>query len=263
MKDHRGKELKEKYGMLKPLCFGYWKDRPNKERDAIWVFKCDCGKTAHLQLSRVKSGHTRSCCFKKGDHQNKTHNLVNSPEYKTWAGIKRRCYNTKDIGYKSYGQMGVLMSDSWKNSFESFLDDMGKKPSKYHSIDRIDNTKGYSKENCRWATQKEQARNRQWSYWIEINGEKKHLAEWVEIFNSKLPYTTILGRIKKGFDPIEAITKDPEPVPILELNGDRMRIFEWAKKLNIPSYIIKNRLKIGWSVEDALTTPVNQRNKRT
>lgn len=90
----------------------------------------------------------------------KLHGMSNSSEYKIWRGIIDRCCNMKLHYFKKYGGRGITVCDEWKNSFLAFYRDMGSRPSKNHSIDRIDNEKGYLKENCRWADRTTQARNK-------------------------------------------------------------------------------------------------------
>lgn len=88
------------------------------------------------------------------------HGMNNTPEYKVWAGMKRRCLNENDPSYANYGGKGVTICDEWVHSFKAFYDYIGKRPSDGHSIDRIYNNKGYEPNNVRWATKQQQSINR-------------------------------------------------------------------------------------------------------
>lgn len=90
-----------------------------------------------------------------------------SPEYYSWTSMMKRCNNSNSTYYYHYGGRGILVCDRWK-SFVLFLEDMGFRPSKEHTLDRIDPNKGYCKENCRWATKKEQANNKRLGKWGSI-----------------------------------------------------------------------------------------------
>lgn len=122
-----------------------------------------------------------------------------SPEYYAWSHMIQRCYNPNDNRYDKYGARGIRVCDRWmnENGFINFISDIGVKPSKELSLDRIENDKDYYKENCRWATRVEQIRNRTNTKMVEHNGETKSLPEWCEIFS--LPYKTIFKRLADGW----------------------------------------------------------------
>lgn len=128
-----------------------------------YVCECKCSKQVSRRASRLNDKEFRSCgCYV----HNKTHGMTNSggikpaaPEYNSWQGAKRRCFDKTCNVYEHYGARGVTMCDKWKNSFEEFYKDMGPKPSAKHSIDRINNDGNYEPSNCKWSTQSEQRRN--------------------------------------------------------------------------------------------------------
>ena len=121
---------------------------------------CTCGKIKWVRVSALKTAKLgcRECNLKANKLKPVTHNSSYRNEYKIWTGIKQRCLNPKNKRFYRYGLLGL--TSRWEKSFEKFYEDMGPRPSKNHSIDRINNDKGYSKRNCRWATAKEQIENR-------------------------------------------------------------------------------------------------------
>lgn len=155
----------EKYGRLTINEYSHTDDNG----DTCWHAICECGNAKVVKRTNLKMGHTKSCgCLAKelSSARESTHGHSKggkvSPTYKSWEGMKYRC----KFGIGKYGELGIKVCDSWNESFETFLADMGERPDGT-SIDRIDSTKGYYKENCRWATDTQQNRNTTKSkHWI-------------------------------------------------------------------------------------------------
>ena len=166
---------------------------------------CECGNIKSIERINLMSGHTTSCgCFIKEKNISRctTHGCageeLKTSEYRIWNHIKERCNNPKDKRYSDWGGRGITICDEWTNSFDTFLFDMGTRPSPKHSIDRIDNNKGYYKENCKWSTKIEQGRNKRNNVNIFYLGETKCLSEWAEILG--LRYWTLYNRIYRGWN---------------------------------------------------------------
>lgn len=137
-----------------------------------WRVRCHCGEPIIARATDVRRGFfgkCRICSSKIRSDVQKKHGLRKSPTYSTWSSMKNRatCPSGKD--WAKYGAVGIGMDERW-NDFQSFIADMGMKPAGM-SLDRIDNTKGYSKENCRWATKQTQQRNKRTSKIWHIKGK--------------------------------------------------------------------------------------------
>jgi len=148
---------------------------------ARWNCVCDCGGTTIAIGEDLRAGHTKSCgCLKKEitTERSRTHGMSRTSTNKIWRGIRLRCTNPNEAAYKNYGGRGITICERW-NKFENFYADMGERPDGM-SIERKDNNKGYSPENCCWATRKSQARNRRTNRIIKYDGREQCLIEWAE-----------------------------------------------------------------------------------
>ncbi len=193
----------------------------NNDRANVWRCICDCGNETNTSASRLRSGHTKSCgCLRKekavlAQKQNcYIHGFRRTPFYKSWSSMKERCNNRNSIAFTNYGGRGIRVCERWL-SFENFMQDMYESYQlhvqvfglKNTTLERVDVNKNYNKQNCRWATNEEQSRNRRNNVLLTFNKKTQCMAAW-------------------------------------------------ADEVNIGASVIYKRLKRGWSVEKALTTPV-------
>ena len=178
----------DKYNRLTAVQFDH-----RRGSTQYWLFKCECGNKKVLQVNNVKSGNTKSCgCLKKG--RIAIHGMSYSREHITWASMKARCCNKNAPDYKNYGGRGIKVCDRWKNSFKNFYKDMGKRP-KGMTLDRIDNEKGYYKENCRWATNKEQQNNKRSNHLLTYAGKTLTITQWEN--ETGIKRNTLYARINR------------------------------------------------------------------
>lgn len=171
--------------------------KPSGFKVKLWNCTCLCGTKKVVAAPSLRNGDSQSCgCLNKEliKERNQTHNRSKSREYEAWRSMKKRCLNPNDKNYVHYGGRGIKVCDRWSNSFENFYEDMGDKPDN-HSLDRKDVNGNYEPNNCRWATQDEQIRNRRNSIMVSYKGEVSILKDFCKSHN--LNYGTILSRINK------------------------------------------------------------------
>jgi hypothetical protein len=197
----------QRYGRLTAIEF----IDSNATRHARWRFKCDCGRE-HIAFARnVRSGKVSSCgCYNHEKHSRGrlTHGRVGTPEYEAWRAMRRRCLNPTDGSFSNYGGRGITICERW-GTFETFFADMGERPSPSHSLDRIDNERGYEPDNCRWATHAEQARNRRDTHLIDFQGGMMALRDVAKLVG--LSERTIRNRLEQGWSVERALTTPRAP----------------------------------------------------
>jgi len=151
----RPKQRIHKLVILRPTIF---------KGSKAWICQCDCGCiTKPLANDALARGRVKSCgCLKKRSHliHGEAKHGKLTAEYRAWHNMKTRCLDTRSPAYKDYGKRGIKIYRKWGNNYQKFLQDVGRRPSKKHSLDRINNKRGYYPGNVRWATKKQQARNR-------------------------------------------------------------------------------------------------------
>ncbi len=184
--------------------------RIGKTNQRAYTCRCSCGSEKVFQAQKLYSGHTRSCGCLRIDEQRErsiTHGKSKCPEYPSWAAMKARCLNPDNWKYCDYGGRGITICERWlgKDGLVNFRSDMGDRPSRNHSIDRIDPNGNYEPSNCRWATHKQQMNNRRNTVLITHLGKTQSAMEWHR--ETGIPYTTLLTRLKSGLPVSEILAR--------------------------------------------------------
>ena len=177
-----------------------------RRKSWIWTCECDCGGTTVSETYRLRSGIHQSCGCLRVEvtrKRNTTHGLRHTPEYYVWCNMRKRCSDPKDRYFHVYGGLGIKVCDEWRNSFEAFIEDMGYRPSPRHTLDRRNTLLGYSPENCRWATQKEQQNNRRNNRHVTVGDKTMTIAQWSD--ETGLKQRTIGERLRRGWSNEDSI----------------------------------------------------------
>ena len=173
----------------------------DKHGSKQWLCECDCGNTAIVVSSSLTKGNTRSCgCIasEKIAARNYRHGLRRTRLYHIHQGMKQRCGNPSHSSYKDYGAKGVKVCDEWKNFEKFYAWAMANGYTESMTIDRIDNSHGYSPDNCRWVSAFDQASNKKNNHNVTWNGETHTLAEWSRI--TGIRSELLRYRLRRGMD---------------------------------------------------------------
>lgn len=184
----------------------------SKSGKTMWFCNCICGNSCIVYSGNLRGGQTKSCgCIHKEKFNHTIHGKRHSKLYLKWQNIKKRCLNPNAANYKNYGgreNNPVTVYSEWANSFKAFYDwsiNNGYKDGL--SIDRIDNNKGYSPQNCRWVTLKEQANNKTTNKMIDYKEKTQSLSNWAN--ELEMDYSLLYLRLKRGW-PIEKAFSTPK-----------------------------------------------------
>ena len=180
--------------------------------------KCECGKEMVARRAWLVAGHSKSCgclhdelagerlrraVYRHGEASNHK-GEVPTPEYRAWGSMVARCTRPTHAAFARYGGRGITICAEWRNSYPAFIRDVGRRPSPAHSLDRIDNERGYEPGNVRWATWLEQNNNRSKLHLIAAFGKTISIMAWSRELG--IPRGTIQSRVDRGLDGVEALT---------------------------------------------------------
>lgn len=196
----------QKFGFLTAVSQA---ERANR-KVPLWNCLCSCGKPSVVAGKHLRGLKIISCgCFRKDVTSvlATTHGRTDTPEYKVWCGMKRRCTNMHDKSYPRYGGAGIQVCPQWLHSFDTFLADMGERPSDDHSIDRIDGARGYEAKNCRWVLDVTQNRNRRSNVFLTFEGRTMVIADWS--VRTGIADATLRARLRYGWSVERVLTEKP------------------------------------------------------
>lgn len=220
-----------------------------------WLCRCECGNTATISGTSLVSGNCKSCgCIAREllIQRNKSHGHSGTPLYMVWKTMHQRCSNPNNKDYSDYGGRGIRVCRRW-DKYENFLADMGDRPDGM-TLDRRDNSKSYSKGNCRWVTMSRQNRNRRDTRMVTWNGKTQPLADWAD--ELKISLQVLGDRLRRGWTVERAFTEVVVPFATREITyqGRTQGLADWARELGINYNKLHRRItKSGMSFEVAIT----------
>lgn len=169
-------------GRLTVISFSHYKQTASGSRQYFWNCVCACGSEVKVDGCCLRRESTTSCgCYCR--ERSTTHGAQKNGaklwrEYSVWLAIKQRCRNKESSCYPYYGGRGIDICQDWFDDFSKFIEHIGPSPSKLHTIERIDNNRGYEPGNVRWATRSEQNENTRQTRLISFGGITQSIGKW-------------------------------------------------------------------------------------
>lgn len=221
----------------------------DKYRRAMWKCKCDCGKECIKTAKHLLQKSTKSCGCLQSEvtiARSTIHEMSYTKIHQTWSRMKQRCFDLNFIGYENYGGRGITVCDEWRNDFVAFYNHVSKLEHfgvEGYSLDRIDVNGNYEPGNVRWATAKEQARNKRTTIFVEYEGETISLQEAAE--RSGIGYIAMKKRWAAGLRGVELFKPLRKSLPTVEYNGEEMTLKDAAERSGISYQTLFGRYKKG------------------
>jgi hypothetical protein len=269
MANRKSFDFDKKYGYWTPIKEGKGFLNNKGYIDRTILCKCECEVKREVLTASLKSGVSKSCgCYQK-DRMTEiktTHGLRQHKFYSVWKGIISRCYKPKNTNYHNYGGRGINVCSEWRDTPEIFLGWLEQNGyRKGLEVDRIDNNKGYSPENCRWVTAKESSLNRRNNRFLAFQEKIQTVSEWADELG--INKTTITHRLDGGHAVEDVLSHSPlkrgvsvgysrklsEETLYLSYRGDRKTVLEWSLLLGIPVSSIYYRLRKGLPITEVLS----------
>ncbi len=281
--DEKMKSIKigDVFGYRTVVCLVSGPSKRRGDGDRRALCRCKCGSLNQVLVSSLLAGQSRSCgclCVELASERAKKHghSRVRDPFYylyKIWAGIIQRCENPNDLAFKNYGARGIFIYPEWRNDFRLFCDHVGHRPTKNHTLDRVDNDRGYIPGNVRWATRSEQMRNARSTNLVMFSGEMVSVSTAAE--QLEVDYGWLRSRVAKGMT-IEQAMSIPKNkhhkkweehhssgnnklTKSVMWEGRSLALRDAAALAGIKYDTFRYRMRRGWTTHRAMTEPPGNR----
>ena len=192
---------------------------------------------------------SRKCVERHGDTRG---NGWRASEYSIWVGMIQRCHNKRAPSYVYYGARGIEVCERWRTSYSNFLEDVGRRPSPVHTIERVNNDGNYEPANVRWVLPEIQARNRRGNHKVVAFGRERCVVDWAKDLGAAP--STIVSRLKRGWIPEDAVSIPPDEHAdyAITVRGKTLSLLGWAKESGMATTTIRHRIVKGWLPEEAI-----------